>query len=475
MISSSSLVTYFPRFFTQKSINAFLAVSILIFGLFIERAIPFKWFLFDMVEVLVFFKLSSSLSIKWEGISTALFSKKLFYTALTIRLIWVTFSYCFYLLMTGQPFEFEAADSIGYYGEAKWLTALFEDNKFEVYTAYIGKNYSDMGYPSYLALFQYFFGESIIFPRILKAVLGSFTCLHIYKISQNNFGESTGRIAGIMTMLVPNLIYYCGIHVKEIEMVFLTVAFIYMADKIIRSRKVKLYDILWLFILGGSLFLFRTVLAVSMIGSVAVGAFFTSTQVSTFTRRIGLIFFIIAGGYLILITPLSENINKYIEISDISQKRQMKSYATRGNGESNKLARYGSQSIFLPFMLTAPFPTLVNIPDQQNAMMLGGAIFTRNVYAFFIFIALFTLYRKKKLREHILLLSAIFSYIFVLSSSGFALSERFHLPLIPFLLMLAAYGISQMNNKNKKYFVPYLILISVVVIGWNWFKIAGRS
>jgi CHASE2 domain-containing sensor protein len=107
--------------------------------------------------------------------------------------------------------------------------------------------------------------------------------------------------------------------------------------------------------------------------------------------------------------------------------------------------------------------------------MLGGAYFTRNVYAFFVLIGIYALYKRKQLREHILLLSVIFSYIFVLASSGFALSERFHLPLVPFLLILAAYGISQMNAKNKKYYVPYLVLICVIVIGWNWFKVAGRS
>ena len=142
---------------------------------------------------------------------------------------------------------------------------------------------------------------------------------------------------------------------------------------------------------------------------------------------------------------------------------------------ANKLAHYGSRGVFLPVMLIAPFPTLVYIYDQPNTMMLGGAYFTRNVYAFFVFIALWVLYRRKQLTQHVLLLSVIFSYVFVLASSGFALSERFHLPLVPFLLILAAHGISQMNRKNTRYYIPYLVLVGALIIGWNWFKLAGRA
>ena len=125
-------------------------------------------------------------------------------------------------------------------------------------------------------------------------------------------------------------------------------------------------------------------------------------------------------------------------------------------------------------MLFAPFPTLVNT-QQENLMMLSGAFYTRNVYVFFVLIALIMMYRRRMLRNHVLIISFLLSYMAVLASSGFALSGRFHLPAIPFLLVFAGYGITQMNNKNIKYYVPYLIVISLVIIGWNWFKLAGRG
>ena len=151
----------------------------------------------------------------------------------------------------------------------------------------------------------------------------------------------------------------------------------------------------------------------------------------------------------------------------------MENYATTKG--ANALARYGTASVFMPMMLFAPFPTLVYIEDQPNAMMINGNIFTRNVYAFFVLIALFTLYKKKILTEHVLILALLLSYLVILAMSGFALSERFHMPAVPFLLILAGYGITQMNNKNVKFYIPYLVLMGLVIIGWNWFKLAGRG
>lgn len=67
------------------------------------------------------------------------------------------------------------------------------------------------------------------------------------------------------------------------------------------------------------------------------------------------------------------------------------------------------------------------------------------------------------------------AYLIVVALSAFAQSERFHLPALPFLLILAAYGLSNISNNEKKYFNWYLILLFFIFIAWNWFKMAGRG
>ena len=59
--------------------------------------------------------------------------------------------------------------------------------------------------------------------------------------------------------------------------------------------------------------------------------------------------------------------------------------------------------------------------------------------------------------------------------SNFAVAERFHLPAVPFLLCLAAYGMTHITRKEKKWFLPYVVFIVLAVIAWNYIKIAGRG
>ena len=64
-------------------------------------------------------------------------------------------------------------------------------------------------------------------------------------------------------MLMPNLIYYCGLHLKEIEMTFLIILFLERTDYVIRLQKYNLINILLPILTAGLLFFFRTVIGVT--------------------------------------------------------------------------------------------------------------------------------------------------------------------------------------------------------------------
>jgi len=254
--------------------------------------------------------------------------------------------------------------------------------------------------------------------------------------------------------------------------VFLIIASINLSDKLLRVKHIKITDIVFLVVTGSSIFFFRTVLAVCIIVSVFTSLLIISERISGWNRRIFIVFWIIIAGNVLYSAALKEEINMYLAQRFSNQTSKMQHFSVREGG--NTLAKFGKRNFFIPVMPIAPFPTLVNT-HQENLMMLSGVFYTRNVYAFFLIIALITLFKRRMLRKHVLIISFILLYLAVLSSSGYALAGRFHLPVIPFLLVLAGYGITQMNNKNIKYYVPYLIVISLVIIGWNWFKLAGRG
>ncbi len=462
---------FFPKYFTRKAIICFVAVLVICSLFFIQRLSSIQWIIWQLVEVLGFFYFSNILSKRWAKNSNAIYQKRLFWTSFGIRAIWVFFSYFYFIQITGIPFEFESRDAQAYHQEAKWFAGLWKDGKLDVYFKYIGTNYSDMGYPIYLGILNRLVGDSVLIPRLIKALLGSFTSVMIYKISRNNFGEAAGRIAGILAMLLPNLIYYCGIHVKETEMVFLTVAFIWYSDKIFRSNKIIFWQLIVLFILSAAVFLFRTVLAATLLFSFGLGILFISKHITNLAKRMIIVLLLGLSSVFIVSSPFGDELSHYYHIRKNSQKRQMTNYTNDIDG--NKFAKYGSMSVFLPMILIAPFPTLVDT-NQPNLSMLAGGFFTRNIYVFFVLMAIVVLFKRKLFRNHVLIISVLFTYLFILSASGFALSERFHLPIVPFLLIFASYGITQMNQKNKKYYIPYLVIISFIIIGWNWFKIAGR-
>ena len=142
---------------------------------------------------------------------------------------------------------------------------------------------------------------------------------------------------------------------------------------------------------------------------------------------------------------------------------------------ANSFVKYASASVFAPLIFTIPFSTMVNIANQENQMILNGANFTKNILSGLTILALFLLLIRGDWRKHVLPLAVMLGYLVVLAFSNFAHSERFHFPVLPLELMFAAYGVSQLTNKHKRWFVIWCIGICIANIAWSWIKLAGRG
>ena len=141
----------------------------------------------------------------------------------------------------------------------------------------------------------------------------------------------------------------------------------------------------------------------------------------------------------------------------------------------NQFARYAGSAVFAPLIFTLPFPTMVDIPDQENQQMIHGGNYVKNITSFFTILALAFLFLGGKWRGHVLPASFFIGYLIVLVFSNFAQSERFHIPILPISLMFAAYGVSLMTNKHKLWFQYWMLFIFVANLGWAWFKLRGRG
>ena len=156
-----------------------------------------------------------------------------------------------------------------------------------------------------------------------------------------------------------------------------------------------------------------------------------------------------------------------------NQEESMQWRSTVENG--NKFAKYAKGAVFAPIIFVIPFPTIVEVPLQQNQKIINGGNYVKNIMAFFTLFALYWTIKNKKWRDYLLIGSFTIGYLIVISFSAFGQSERFHLPAVPFELIMAAFGISLMTNRDKKYFRWWMILIFVAIVAWSWIKLAGRD
>ena len=465
------MVPFFPKGISSKGL-ALYALSVLVVSmLFRDFAMPFMWIAIGALEVAVFFVLLPRFSRGWQIETKKGYVRLLFIFALSLRVIWVVFSYSFYLSKTGQPFEWGAADSVGYHNEAFWLAEDAGWNFIWYWLFGSRSSYSDSGYVLYLTTLYKIFGPNVMVARLLKAIYSAYTCVLLYRLAARTINEQVGRMTGVIAMLMPNLIIYCGLHVKETEMIFLSVAFLERADYALRSKKVNVWSIMFPLLLAGSLFLFRTVL-----GAVAMFAFITAIMFSpnrVITKgkkvRVGLwvvlAFAILAGGVIV------NEAEQYWQNRHTNQ--DLKRMAQTMNG--NQWAKYATGTVMAPMIFVLPFSTMVDM-EQENQMVMHGGNFVRNFMGIFVLITLYVVFfQKKNWRDFALIGTFVAGYLGVISMSGFANAERFLLPGLPCLIIMWAYGISELTAKTFKFVKYWYVVVPVMEIAWAYFKIGSRG
>ena len=463
------MIPIFPDKIAKKGVVIYLIALVIVTLAFFRYAMPTVYILLGIMWVTGFFLLSSSCSKKWMRYPVEKFAWRVFWVALLLRLVWVVFSYFFYKSQTGQPFEFGTADAVGYHEEAKWLAEAGWNKTFQYYG--LRRGVSDIGYPFWLIILYRIFGPSVIIARIFKSLFSAATCVLIYRLASRNIGEFPGRMAAVFSVFMPNLIIYCGLHVKETEMVFLIVAFLERADYLIRSRHYNVLTIAIPALLAFSLFFFRTVLGVVAIISLFAGLIFTSTKLVGRAKRavlIGLGVVSIAG---FAGGTIATEIEGYWELRVVNEVNK-RAYQS---GKGIKWAEYATGAVLAPMEFFMPLSTMVDT-GQENQMILHGGNYVRNFFGIFVLLALFySIFRDRNWRNLSLVGAFAVGYLGVISVSGYGNAERFLLPGLPCLLIMAAYGISKLNARNYKYVRYWFIIVVLMEVAWAYFKIGSRG
>lgn len=465
------MIPFFPKQIASKAIVIYIGVLTLVSILYFSHAMSLTYILMGLAWVVLFFSLASTLSRTWKNVPVKRFLLSVGLTAFGLRLAWVTFSYYFYIYHTGIPFEFDAADSIGYWEESVWLAG--ERWSFVIDYLFANRDsVSDSGYILYLTALCKIIGPNIFLSRVVKSVWSTATVLLVYNLAKRSMGEEVGRLSAIFACLMPNLIIYSGLQLKETEMLFLMVAFLERTDYLIRSKRYTWWNILVPALLLLSLFTFRTVLGIAGVLAFATGVVFTTTSVIGRQKRVMLIVWTVVAAFTFAGGTVVNEVEGLWEERSGNQETKRLAQTLKGN----RWAKYATGTVMAPMMFVLPFPTMVNVDDQFNQQILSGGNYVRNFLGGFVILAVFTaILVKKNWRDMSFLGAFVIAYLGIISASGFSNSERFLLPGLPGLLIMAAYGVSLLNARNYRFIKIWYWVVPLMAVAWAYFKLGSRG
>lgn len=480
---TSDAITYFPKNMANICVLVYIVSLCIVSIFFNDFVMPWWLWLFGVISIVFFFYGSNYLTKIWHNISQYSFSQHLFLWAFAIRALYVIFIYYFNYEHYGTYYESQEGDITWYVPSAIEIAQqVSKGNLIEVMKVWLGYgiDISDMGYVLYLSILYLLTDtmSDVILPLLLKAIYGAITCVMMYRIARQHFGEHVGRMTGIFCMLQTNMIWWCGSMMKETEMVFIMVWYIQEMDRVLSKGSLKLQNLIGAIVLGLLLFAFRGALGLVAFGSMFISVLLLDSRIVSIATKF------VAGLLVAIVLGLSYGENIVDMVQDAHAKVAGREYQItnmewRGEREQgNKFAKYAGAAVFAPLIFTIPFPNMVyTYQSQEMQMMVSGGNFEKNVLSFFVIMIIFMFFFSGDWRKHVFPLAMLVGYLVALVLSVFAQSGRFHLPAIPLELMFASYGISIMyKNKIYRRWFNYALAIEIVAcIAWAWFKLAGRG
>ncbi len=373
------------------------------------------------------------------------------------------------------PMEIFAQDSWNYHYSGSLVADALEDGR-HIFVPLSGfwKNESDYGFSIVIGFFYFLFGKNILIIKIFNALLGSITVVRIYQITRISYNEKKARLAGIITMLMPPLLWFTGFILKETLLIFLIANVAYLTLLIIIQKKFRVVYALLILFHFGITFYFRVILAPLLLVCVILQIVFYKTANKNY--RISSIFisllFVIGSFFVMNELGMDKHVEKAIEAS----KDQF------GNELSNTSKQRGisyTAAIISPLLVAGaiitPFPSLLDFETAQLGIFshFQNEIVRNSLY-FFVFLGLFNAYKTKN--NKILFVGGFaIMYIIILAVSGISFQDRFQILSLPFLIIFMADGIATKYPKRNQHWLSYLTFIFMAILMWNLFKLSNRG
>ncbi len=454
-------------------IGVYLAALITISLVFKEHALQLKWMLWGIGEVLFFFVLTAIFYPRWKNDDPKCFRRKVFWTALGIRAVYAFVICYYYYYQTGKAFEYGAADSLWYHPTGVFLSKAVRHGHIRFVFQYLRgltMGFSDQGYVLWLTLIYTIFGRNLLTPRLFKALMSAYLCIVVYKLGTRTLGERTGRLAAVLCVFMPILIQACGLHTKEMEMIFLSILALERMDYLIRSKKYTVWNIAFPILLTGLTFGFRTIIGMCLIFAFFVFILLSPRELVSKKGKIITVSATVLVFLVFLFTGIGREMKIIYKLKFMDLNAQTEKYETLGM----KHGELAQSKYLFPGAFVLPLAPMVEESPDHNKMI-HGSTFVKNFLAFFAMLALVVVFRQKKWRDFSLIGAYVLSYLAIIMFSFTANSERFHEPVIPLLVLMSAYAMTHLQCKDLKLFRVYCVVLFAALLVWNWLKISARE
>ena len=451
----------------------YLLALIVISIAFREYALQWKWILWGMGEVLFFFVLTTIFYPRWKNDEPKKFWCKVFFTAFAIRAVYAFVMCYYYYWETGIAFEYAAGDSFSYHTIASYLSKCVRHGHiiyiFKYLNAYM-MGWSDQGYILWLTLIYTIFGRSWLVPRLFKAAMSAYLCIAVWKLGSRTFGERTGRLAAVMCVFTPILVQICGLHTKEMEMIFVSVMALERMDYLIRSKRYTFWNVFSPILFTGLAFGFRTILGMCLIFSFLVFVLVSSKDLVGKKGKIITAAAVVVVFFAFLFSPIGREMRLIYRYKFTDLDYNSNKYETMGFNHSHLAQSW----ILAPGAFVLPLAPMVEEAPDHNKMI-HGSTYVTNFVAFFAMLAIVIAFRQKKWRDFSLIGAYELSYLTLIMFSFAANSERYHEPAVPIIMLMGAYAMTHLRRKDLKIFYVYCGVLFVALVVWNWLKLSARG
>lgn len=461
------------RHISLFGIGVYLLALLVVSMAFPSYALLPKWMFWGVGEVLFFFILTYVSYPSWKSDETKVFQRKVFLVALSLRALYAFLMCYYYYYQTGIPFEYHAADSIGYHKMGVFLSRCLRHGEFGYAFSYLNAytmGFSDQGYTLWLTLVYTVFGPSVLTPRLFKALMGAYLCLVVYRLGSRTFGERTGRLAAVMCVFMPIFVQMCGVHTKEMEMIFLSILALERMDYLVRSKKYTVWNILCPILLTGLAFGFRTIIGMCLIFAFLVFIILSPNELVNKKGKIITSSATIVLFFAFLFSPVGWEMRYIYKLKF----KDLDYFAEKIRATGLKYDELSNSALLAPGAFVLPLAPMVEESPDHNKMI-HGSTYVKNFLGFFAMLSIVVAFRQKKWRDFSLIGAYELSYLAIIMFSFAANSERYHEPAIPLLILMSAYALTRLRHKDLKLFYVYCGVLFAALLTWNWLKLSARG